>query len=310
MTVPQLERRIDLARTFLDRGLHQQAVETLREVLSLDPDHPVAHALMALALVGLRRLPAADYEAARALMCDPDCFDAHFASAQVRLAQGLADGAQLHLTWCFEHHERHPASLAALGRLRLMQERVQEARRVFNEALAEDPTEVTALVQLGSLELKEGNTASAADRANAALKRSPDDPGALALMGSVHLQKGVFAEARQHAVAALRSDPGHKPALHLLAGIKTRHDPWLGVWWRFHGWLGPFGRPRSIFVLLAVHLAFCFVWLVAFHLGQRTLGAVAEVMWLLAIAYSWLGAMMFKRAFDAELGQVKLRDER
>ena len=302
-----LEPQVDLARTFIARGLSHQAIETLREVLALDPDHPVAHALMSQALMQVRRLRAADHEAARAMTCDPDCFDAHYASAVVRLTQHRFDDAQFHLSWCLEQRPGDSASLAMLGRLRSRQDRPDEAASVFEEALAKDKKNVVAIVGLGGVALdRDGDVEAAAERARAALKERPEDPDALVLMGRVLYRQGAIDEARHHAIWALRSDVDHKTALTLLTETKGHEDPGAGVWWRYHAWLGRLGQTRSVLVLLAAYLIYGCCRRLVGDWGSDGVAALIDGLWLAAVMYSWIGPMWFERVLDGELGQVKL----
>src|SRR4051812_6975057 len=62
---------MELARRQIALGQLAGAVESLRGVLSLDPDFVDAHALLAVCLLDQRRLSAAVYEAERALALDP-----------------------------------------------------------------------------------------------------------------------------------------------------------------------------------------------------------------------------------------------
>ena len=309
MTLPDLERRVELARQLVARSLSHQAIETLREVLALDPDHPVAHALMSQALMQLRRLRAADHEAARAMTCDPYCFDAHHASALVRLEQGRYDDAQFHLTWCLDQRPSNAVSLGILGRLRVRQARFADARAVFEDALVRAPDDFVATVGLGELDLAADDGESARRRAEVALRARPEDPDALALMGRTLFQQGSVADAHQHAVWALRSDMDHSGALALLSALKARDSATAGLWWRYHGWLGRFGHTRNMVVLLAGLLVFSLLDRMARDVGVTVLVAGLEGTWLAFVTYAWLGSLWFQRALDAELGQVRLRDE-
>ncbi len=309
MTTPELERQVELGQTFVDRGLHHQAVETLREVLSLDPDHPTAHAVLAVALLNLRRWRAADHEAARALTCDPDNFEANLALARIRLAQRRFDEAQAHLTWCLDHRGGDAAALGLLGELRLQQRRPREAQRVFEEALERAPNDVAVIVRLGRLAFDEGDLETASRRADAAGALRPEDPSVLVLRGRLLLRQGAVQKARRHAISALRGDASHVDALALLTEVKAKEDWADGVWWRLNVWMGPVGAPRSLLILGIVHLVFCVLYLVSRDLGQTALRAALETVWLAMIVYSWAGPMWFRRTLDAELGQVRLRED-
>jgi Flp pilus assembly protein TadD len=72
-----------LERAYTQMAQHhlRGAIETLRQVLSLDPDNAQAHALLATCLHDEKRLFAADHEARAALALDADLPCAHYAMA-------------------------------------------------------------------------------------------------------------------------------------------------------------------------------------------------------------------------------------
>ena len=309
MTAPDLEARVALAASLVERRLSHQAVETLREVLGLDPDHPVAHALLSRALLDLGRLYAANHEASRALTCDPDCFEAHRAAAMVCIAQRRFEQAQFHLTWCLDQRRGDPDGLALLGRLRALQDRAEDAKQVLEEALARAPDNLLATVARGRLAMADGDLVLASQRAETGLRQNPEDPDALVLKGRIRLQQGSVDDARQHAVWALRSDANHSDARALLAESKARDSVAASVWWRFNTWMGELGSLRSIVVLVGSYLAFRLMRLVLTDLDLLALRSALEVVWVVVLAGVAFAPGIFRQTLDGELGQVKLRDD-
>ena len=68
MSFPELERWLLQAQRQMEQGHLEGAAESLRRVLTLDPDLADAHAMLALCLLDLRRLHAAQHEAELAMM--------------------------------------------------------------------------------------------------------------------------------------------------------------------------------------------------------------------------------------------------
>lgn len=307
MSPPDLDRGIRMANELLDRGLHQQAVELLREVLSLDPDHPIAHASMAVALIKQRRLSAADHEIRRALTCDPDSYAVQDAAARVRLAQGRLDDAQSHLTWMLDSRPGDAASLTLLGRLRRRQNRPHDARTVFEEVLTHDDRSVVARVQLAEIALDADDVARATALATEAIRLGPDDPDARVLSGRLFLRRGAVDDAHRQAVVALRGDIRHEGALSLLVAVKVRQAPGWGWWWQLHAWLAGDAGSRRIMVLLSTYLGYRILWLLFGGLDKPVVQSFGELIWVACVSYSVVAPIRFRRALDAELGQVTLR---
>src|SRR5688572_15056034 len=73
----------------------QTAIDLLKRALAIDPEHAVAHATLALALLGARRLHGAVIESDLALAFDANSPFCHYAASYVRLAERkLADAWQ------------------------------------------------------------------------------------------------------------------------------------------------------------------------------------------------------------------------
>ena len=87
MREPDAERWLILAQQQMDQGQLEGAVDSLRQVLSIDPDDSDPHALLAICLLDLRRLHAAEHESGMALALEPLSGLALYASALVLMAR-------------------------------------------------------------------------------------------------------------------------------------------------------------------------------------------------------------------------------
>ena len=125
-------------------------------------------------------------------------------------------------------------------------------------------------------------------------------------MGHVQLRRGRVEEAREHAVWALRGDPRDRTALLLLAAVKTRGNPFLGLWWRFSTWMGSLGDGRAILVLLAGYAAYRIAVISLDEADQKGLASLISLLWLAFAAYTWVGPAIFQRAVRRELAEVRL----
>ena len=155
----------------------------------------------------------------------------------------------------------------------------------------------------------DGDRTTALIHVSQALSLDPGSTEALVLRGWLHLDEGEVPLALDHAHFALREEPNHDGALRLLVAVKMRQSPLMGVWWRFNAWAVGGTHQRTIVVLVALYLVKQLAVLVADDLGFELLGDVVSYAWLAFCVYTWFGPAMFRRALDAELQGVRLRDD-
>lgn len=302
------DRFLALARQQIAQGQTRGATESLRQALSQDPDHVEAHALLSLLLLEMRRLHAAGHEAELALGLDPQVPLALFASAQVLLARRRLDAAEERIEALLEAAPDWPAAHLALAHLYELTGRREQARPVLEKALALDPADPDVLADLGEWHLDGGDLESAERRAREALEEAPEHAGALVLMGHVLLRRGRVEEAREHAVWALRAGGGRR-AMALLASVKARQSYALGLWYRWSTWMGTLGDGRAILVLLGAYVLYRLGVLAAEDAGQQDVAQWLQIVWLLVVAYTWVGPGWFQRTLQKEVGEVELAKE-
>jgi tetratricopeptide (TPR) repeat protein len=212
--------------------------------------------------------------------------------------------AERHLRAARAIEHRDPAILRALAHLRHLQDQHAQALALLEDALALNPESTETLVALGSLQLERGQTASAARNALLSLEIDPESADAHVLMGRLRLLEGQAPQAREHATEALRGDPGHLGALHLFAGIKARANPFLGLWWRWNVWMEALGTTRSILVLLAIFAIYRVGRGLAEQHGLTSWLMPMQLLWLAAVAYTWIGPSLFRRSLERDLRPV------
>jgi Tfp pilus assembly protein PilF len=300
--------RLTLAAQMIDRGQSLRAVELLRELLGQEPEEPRAHALLAQALFGARRLVAAEHEAQTAVRLSPDWGFAHLVLGRVLVAARRLDQAEEHLTAAASLAPDEAATLRGLALLRSLRGDRRQARELLERALGLDAEDPETHCALARHHLAAGELQSAEQHARAALELGPDHATALALMGNVLLRRGDLAGARDHALFVLRSRPTDHEAIHLLTGVKARQSVWLGLWWRWNDWMAAMeGRHRILF-LVAMYVVYRLGLATAEVTDQDQLGTLLELSWLGLCVYSWTGPALFRRMIDRELATVQLRE--
>jgi tetratricopeptide (TPR) repeat protein len=119
------------------------------------------------------------------------------------------------------------ASSTAAGRSALNQGRPDQAAERFEEALAENPENVDALLGLGVSRYRLGDYPSAAANLEQALVRRPAEPGARLYLALVHLRLGNDAAAVEQ-LTTLRGLPLHpRFAVHVGRTIDLLGGPRL-----------------------------------------------------------------------------------
>jgi tetratricopeptide (TPR) repeat protein len=119
------------------------------------------------------------------------------------------------------------ATSTTAGRAALSQGRPDQAAERFEEALAENPDNVDALLGLGVSRYRLGDYASAAANLEQALAKRPTEQGARLYLALVHLRRGDDAAAIEQ-LTALHGLPMHpRFAVHVGRTIDLLRGPRL-----------------------------------------------------------------------------------
>jgi hypothetical protein len=94
-----------------------------------------------------------------------------------------------------------------------------EARNVYLEVLAREPSHRLALNNLGTLLYSTGYRSAARTAYAEAVARHPFDPMGHVNLGNVLYESGEFEDSREHYATALNLDPGHREAHRGLAYV-------------------------------------------------------------------------------------------
>ncbi|MEM1201623.1 MAG: tetratricopeptide repeat protein [Acidobacteriota bacterium] len=306
MTYGPIGGRLELAKRQIDLGQLPGAVESLRAVLATDPDHAGAHALLALVLLDMRRLHAAEHEAGLAQTLEPEGLLPLYASAAVAMARRRFAKAEELYRMLLELDPESPGPYRSLAGVYGLTGRDSEVGGLLEKALEVDPEDPETLEALGDWHLDAGRVDEAERWARRALEVQPEHSGGLVLMGRVLLHRDQLDDAREHAVWALQKNPSDPSALHLLTSIKARRSLVLGLWWRYSTWMGGLGDGRAILVLLGAFVLYRIGVITAEHQGSENLASYIQVLWLGLVAYTWIGPGLFSRSLQKELSTVTL----
>ena len=113
----------------------------------------------------------------------------------------------------------------AIGSLQASQQRYEEARAAFEQALIENLGFYMAHVRLAGTAAALGDTSTAINELQTAMLIRADDPLALVFYASLLINMGKVAEAEQQLRAALRADSDYAlPHVFLGLAAEQRHD--------------------------------------------------------------------------------------
>ena len=119
---------------------HEEAIETYRDVLKMDPDYVPAHAGTGYALLRLKRYEEAVESLARAISLQPEspeAADRHVAMGRASQALGRTEAAAERYERALEIDARNAKALDSFAVLRFRQQRYEEAIRLY-ETLTEN----------------------------------------------------------------------------------------------------------------------------------------------------------------------------
>jgi tetratricopeptide (TPR) repeat protein len=285
------------------------AIDLLKRALALDPEHPTAHASLALALLGARRLHAASIEADLALGLDPHSPFCHYTGAAVRLAERKLEDAWRHCLVAMQDDD-DDSDVRVLGAtIKVAQGDLAAARALLDEALERSPGDPDALTELARMELNAGKLAEAHERIEAALTADPSDGDAHIVAGYIALGRGQIDEAEQHARFVLSEDATSRDALELWTAIKARRNVLMGLWWRWCMFTGLRSERSQLGLAIGSFIVVQLLIIVLGAAGFEDTEILLRKIWLGLCAYTWVAPEIFEWMLRRELETVVLRDD-
>lgn len=149
-----------------------RAMENLRIALKYNSDNHIAHNHLGLALLGLGKRDDAKASFERAVSIKQDYSDAYVNLGTWYFAKSDNDTAKHYYDKALENLEykgRYRA-FTSLGQIAMTKGKADEARKLFYQALSENPSYCLAHLLLGSLYLRDGNTERAAGEFKSSIK--------------------------------------------------------------------------------------------------------------------------------------------
>ncbi len=243
------EAAIQRAGVLISQHRLDQAEQQLRGALAEEPDHALAHAILALCLAqaGKRSVEAIS-EAKLAVSLAPDESLPHYALAvayhDAETYKPAIDSAKAAIALDPDDADCY----AVLSQANYSLQRYDAALRAAEDGLARDPDHI-GCGNLRSLALeKAGRSGDAIANAEATIRRDPDNSFAHASLGHAKLAVGDFRGAQTAFAEALRLNPNDPFARHgMIEAIQSGN--WLyRIFYRAYAKLGQLDT-RAIFAL-------------------------------------------------------------
>jgi tetratricopeptide (TPR) repeat protein len=302
----EVEALIEQADVQMRLAHWRGAIDLLRRALAIDPDHARAHAMLAFALLGAKRLAGAEIEYRLALALDGNEPFCHHAAAAVLRAQRKLDEAWAHCQIALEADGTDADVHVLAAGIRDLRGEISEARALLAGALALEPTHAGALTRFARLELDAHRYDEAARYIGEALRARPDDLEAHVVAGLVALVRGDDTGAEEHARFALSQDATDRDALQLWAAIKAHRSWTLGLWWRLNAGISLRSEGGQIAVLIGSFMIVQIALILAVAADLELAEKILYWGWLGFCAYTWIAPGLFKRMLERDLGSVVL----
>jgi tetratricopeptide (TPR) repeat protein len=247
----------------IDQGRYDLAERELREHLATEPDDGIGHALLALALVELDRLPDAEREARAAVSLAPDAAFSHYALARTMLRRNAHREALAAAREVVRLDPGHPRGHAILAATQIERRAYREALDAADAGLALAPEHETLLTLRGMALSQLGRRAESAEAFAGALQRDPSNAHAHAGRGLQLLHEGRMPEALDAFRESLRLDPTNDLAREGLVEALKARNPIYAWLLRATLWIGRLSLPKTIALFVGLYFV------------QRALSALA-----------------------------------
>lgn len=216
---------LERARLLLQMGRPADAERELRGVLTEEPQHAGAHALLGLALVQQDRTDEALEESREGVRLAPDHYVPHYLSGQVHFQAGLVDEAVRAVVAGLALSPEHAPSWELLARVHMTRHDWPQMAETAGRGLGLDPqhAELASLLAIALVML--GQNEHARSVATQAVGNDPESALAHWAYGRAALATGDPRTAAESFREVLRLDPGFDAARDLLVYALKQRNP-------------------------------------------------------------------------------------
>jgi tetratricopeptide (TPR) repeat protein len=222
------------AQILFEQQRHALAETELHQELADDPNHPPAHALLALCLSERQEYAPATREAEMAVHLAPDLPFAHYALASVRYHRDHYPEAEAAIDEAIRLDPENADYHSLRSAIHYEQRRWPAALEAAEEGLHVDPEHVGCNNLRAMALVKLGRRAEAGATIETALARDPENGVTHANQGWALLEQGQPYKAMEHFREALRLEPELEWARQgIVEALKARHLIYRLMLWYF-----------------------------------------------------------------------------
>ena len=295
------EYKLELAEQYTEHGNYDAAIDLLKELLAEAPNEALYHGLLAVNLVALTRIHAAEYELKLALNIDPRVGFLYTTSAQVCLLKRKYDDA---LALCNEALTLDPLDTNALliqSNIYRLLNKFSESLDCINRAAQIAPNSASVIAEFGEHYYEIGQIQKALEYTKQALSIETQDANINIHMARIQLALNNVEEAEYHAKFVLLQSPDNESALEVFANIKMHKSVVFGLWWKINNKLANMSHLKSTIILISAYLIFTLAAQIAADFGYGTTSIIISFSWLGFVIYTWVGIPYYHKKLRAEL---------
>ncbi|HEY5043804.1 MAG TPA: tetratricopeptide repeat protein [Verrucomicrobiae bacterium] len=207
-------------------------VEILRSRINVDESKPVPYTAEELAL--FNQTSPATVPIKRPINELPAGSAELVASAQKHFASHEYDQAEADYRKILERDQNNGLVLANLATIELQENKLADAEKNIQAALAQSPDDAYNLSTLGYLQFRQEKYDAALDTLSRAVKIDPNNPEIENYLGVTLSHKGLRIQAETALRKAIEIDPNYAPAHNNIAVIYLNQNPPLPQLARWH----------------------------------------------------------------------------
>jgi tetratricopeptide (TPR) repeat protein len=287
---PHLQR----AYLLLEQSRFEQAEQELRQALTGEPNHPLAHSLLALCLCQRKAYGEATAEAKQGIHLAPDTAFPHYALATVLYDRNQFGQAEQAVGQAISIDPYEVSQFGLLAAIKFQQRAWQPALEAAEQGLAIDPEDVRCANYRALALNKLGRSEGAAETLETALAKDPENSDAHATLGWTRLQQGRTDEALEHFREALRLNPESDWArAGIVEALKSKNPiyRWLLAYFL---WMARLSEKAQWGVILGAYIGYRVLRSVAVNSPELAVW-IQPLLWLyIAFAVlTWIGHPLF-----------------